>query len=577
MWWRILVACSDNGLSYAKPVEVCGSERWPAEGATLEDVPGRWTASPLWEADVGGEVSEIAAAAFGDTDGDQQIRPGDRLDIVTLSDKTLPNGVRISQVHLVEAGVPRLLLDAEHAGWEPNDILLGEIDPSRPGPEILVLGDRKLALASREGVYLEVDLPREDASYNRLVDLEGDGLLELVGTRGVYELSTLEQRFAFPEELDDAAVAADLDGDGTAELIVHDPEANEAVLYSPAGDRLAACAMPLPAVRGSTWAFAVGELDGEPELEVVVGGAEGMMVCERDGTVLAHSTHPIDRSLALAQLDGDPEVEIVGQSGETLLGFQHDLSLPASGVPLLGSGTGFSVADLDQDGVHEVLSRTDAALVVYRATGTPVMYHPLQTAGTWMSGIRVSPMAADIDGDGLAELVTPDWGRGTLLALDSTLGGWEVEGASDAWTDSDYHPDWLLSDARVGALDPEAVATGHNVWNGRPAVPAQCASTIGVEIRDVCAGTCDGGEVFVTAYVSNAGVMPAGGLQAQLWIGGELLATTPVEEVPAEIAVPVELVAPADTLPGTLEVRLGGQSASCGAASATWDQPVCED
>jgi hypothetical protein len=99
-----------------------------------------------------------------------------------------------------------------------------------------------------------------------------------------------------------------------------------------------------------------------------------------------------------------------------------------------------------------------------------------------------------------------------------------------------------------------------------------------VEIRDVCVGACDGGDVFVTAYVSNAGLGAVDGLVAELWVGGELIQEVPVGEVPAETAVAVQLVSEARKFPAELEVRLGGQQeGACSAASAVWAEAICED
>jgi hypothetical protein len=192
--------------------------------------------------------------------------------------------------------------------------------------------------------------------------------------------------------------------------------------------------------------------------------------------------------------------------------------------------------------------------------------------------VRANPAISDLDGDGLAELVAGEDSSGGVVALTNELGGWSVLEADRPWFGADHHPDSMQPSGQVGQITPESVSQGHNVWNGRPAVPPQCSQALTLEIRDVCAGNCSG-DAVVTVYVANAGILPvSSGVSLQLWAGDQLLGEAPLPDVQPETAVPVQLFVPADDLVGTLEARLAGSiDGDCEVPVATWSEPVCQD
>jgi hypothetical protein len=577
MWWIAggLAGCSDSGFSFARPREVCESTYWAEESAPPSADPLLWTLEEKWHAPLGDAwVVHLAGGPLEDTNGDGTVGPGDRTDPLSAEAVSSKLGVVHGETGEVLA----------HARTEGSGIVtVAEVDPAHPGAEIVMLGVGGLwvHLADSEGVYLSAPLPDSGNPYGMpLTDLEGDGAPDVVGARGVYSLQTGEALLSF-ETVEGTPAAADLDGDGLAEVIVHHVKADFATIYDAGGGVAGICEVTgAGGGRGSEdiWSTAVGQLDDDPELEVVVGGLKGVAVCDRDGTRLAERPDPMTGSLLLAELDGDPMPEILVQDGISLLGFEHDLA-PMPGANLIATGYASTVADLDGDGVHEVVTWMSEAVAITRATGTPLAYYRLPGAMnmyTWTGSL--GPMVADIDGDGLAEIVVAAWAEGGVVALENPLGGWDVPDAIHAWTGTGHHPASRTAAGEVVQLGPDDVTPGRNVWNGRATLPPSCSTALSLDLRDICVDNC-AADAALTVYVSNGGVVPiAAGLVLELLVDGEVQTTAPVPEIAPELALPVQIAWPADELGGAIEVRVQqtDQLAACTVPASAWvGDPIC--
>lgn len=202
-------------------------------------------------------------------------------------------------------------------------------------------------------------------------------------------------------------------------------------------------------------AIAVAQLRAGDGLRVVVGrNGNQFNVYRADGS-LEYTRSPFPggevRSLALADLDGDGDLEIVvgraaSGSTEQMSVYEHDGSLrpgwPARriGEPGFGSGMynqNLAIADLDGDGSAEIYGPTDthyitvlaangdqrrASTVYGLSNGQPKTWaqvgvhvdHAADLAGFANCGVQhrpnfanVAPAIADLDGDGTLELVVP--------------------------------------------------------------------------------------------------------------------------------------------------------------------------
>ncbi len=251
-------------------------------------------------------------------------------------------------------------------------------------------------------------------------DLNGDGLADVVGAGGAglvvafvgngdgtFAASMVTTAASFAAPL--ALAAADLDGDGDEDVVVE--RGTAALPLLSAGD---GTFVPRPeAVAGSALAFALARLDGDahPDL-AVANGSEGTVSVLRgngDGTFLARTTFPAGGAAshaAVADVDADGALDLVVGNGpqntvSVLRGrgdatFEPPRSFP---VPLVSAA---GAADLDLDG------RPD--LVVTAWDGTRVLY------ADWSGGFAAAETSigrgsetvaiADVDGDGHPDAVT---------------------------------------------------------------------------------------------------------------------------------------------------------------------------
>ncbi len=199
---------------------------------------------------------------------------------------------------------------------------------------------------------------------------------------------------------------------------------------------------------GSTSRRALGDVDGDGDLDALVGGFDGATIFfENTGTASAPAfaapqTNPFGlagvssrSSPALADLDGDGDLDaLVGRgSGETFF-FENTgaASAPAFSAPPtspfglanVASHATPELADVDGDGdldalVGEFLGRT----IFFENTGTataPAFAAPQTNPfGLADVGAFSSPALADLDGDGDLDALVGEW-YGNLILFENT-------------------------------------------------------------------------------------------------------------------------------------------------------------
>lgn len=184
---------------------------------------------------------------------------------------------------------------------------------------------------------------------------------------------------------------------------------------------------------------AIADLDGDGDLEIVtVSGWTSpgvyLFAYHHDGTLVQGfpvlfggqlHTFPV-----IGDVDGDGAPEIViyasGNLGNGVYGAGAFVisatgavkrGMQASGTTSYGSAP--ALADLDFDGVPEIIVQTDTAVNVWKGDGTVLPGWPKAIGQNWLK--NASPVVGDIDGDGQSEIVVlalyPTGNSGSLLAF----------------------------------------------------------------------------------------------------------------------------------------------------------------
>ena len=430
---------------------------------------GAQTASPSlrWERALGGPVWE-SAPGLGDVDGDGQ------LDVVV--------GSHDGRVNVLRAGnggvTPHWPQPTSHAISSSPAVA----DTTGDGrPEIHVgsgtdafNGGALYSFAPNGAVrwrYAAADRVFPSPSVHAtpaIGDVDGDGRLDAtVGTLGLESVHAIDPngvRLAgFPFYWDDTVFSSpalvDVNGDGVSDIVIGGDSSSGPPVDHRGGMVRAIDGRGRPLwehrvddiVRGGP---SVGDIDGDGRPDIVFGGGDfyggadsvRVYALELDGRVKPGWPQTTDgvtnASPTLADLDGDGRLDVVigtfdsrhGRggggsvfawrgSGERLDGFPR----PSGGGVVLGQ---IVTADLDGDGGQDVIVPTGGAVFAYSGRSGARLFSLAEGTGT---GFQSSPLVADVDANGLLDIVVAGTRGSTGVVMRYELGGGAEVGRL-AWT-----------------------------------------------------------------------------------------------------------------------------------------------
>ncbi len=264
-------------------------------------------------------------------------------------------------------------------------------------------------------VALFAEVARPIASPPALADINGDGYVEVAACCTDGELSVWQ--------------ATDKDHDGRAELLARSlltSAPTSDLLLAPGDDPCVFVGTGDGVLHAFSWrSGALTEAWSTPVFSAPVTGvawdgqrvvatSDGGGVAALSSTGSVHWLHPSSGAGArsepvLADVEGDGLLEVIVVRGEGLV-----LSLRLEdGAPVAGPAgahgpltPGAAAADLDGDGLPEIAVATTTGLYGFEPTGVIANDIWLDLRRPGLDGLTPSsPVAADLDGDGLAEVV----------------------------------------------------------------------------------------------------------------------------------------------------------------------------
>ncbi|HSJ55908.1 MAG TPA: VCBS repeat-containing protein [Anaerolineae bacterium] len=321
---------------------------------------------------------------------------------------------------------------------ETGSLALGDLD--NDGDVDVVAGEGALAVPTGNRAYLNdgagtFPVTRTIGSWEgkrvaiALGDMDGDRDLDVIVVRREQASSiyfndgaanfplTATLEFGTAAQQGTGVAVGDLDGDGDLDVVAgNDGQQNRVFLNDGAGDLEWPGSSYAFGESGGTQTMALGDLDGDGDLDLVDGGPNRVYL--NDGAGLFAASHPIvaggdTRSVALGDLDGDGDLDaVLGNAAGYSLACLNDGDGHFSTIHQVGLAAENTLAvalgDLDGDGDPDVyLGNFWQANSIYINDG-------LGTFG-WTASDRVvaggqrdgttSLAVGDLDGDGMADLV----------------------------------------------------------------------------------------------------------------------------------------------------------------------------
>ena len=451
--------------------ETGGDEEDAEEEVEEESID--WSLEVLTE--LGRLSYQVSAARVFDTDGDGTVDASD--DMYIASTGVGPGAQKFVELFSVDSAGVSSVPTRVMKGSRRATSRFGDVD-GLPGAELVAAAYwsdsdiGKISIVGENGRDL-LPIPEDSAYLSWLGDLDGDlsadiGLLDRV--IDPTDRSRVARWQATGQDAEPLWI--DLDLDGVPELLGTQTRGSTTSvgLLDSAGAISSACTSYTG--KWSTFYFAVGNLDSDLEGEFVVAFDGEVAICDADGSLLARRSSAIGQPamVGIAELDGDSAPEIL-ISGASSSGGSYQLDVYDRALSPRWSRDGgsfwspFTVADLDCDGAHEVVTLTSDGVTILDGAGAELSSWPMPS-GVTITSWQGQPIVADVDNDDLAEIVVP---LSESVILETADGGFDAPGASQGWSGLHHFPGLMAEDGTLALTLAHWLIPGHNAWQGHPA------------------------------------------------------------------------------------------------------------
>ncbi|MFQ6091956.1 MAG: FG-GAP-like repeat-containing protein [bacterium] len=293
-----------------------------------------------------------------------------------------------------------------------SSVVIADMDAEAPGLEIVVgTMDGRLFLVYSDGDKRLLKTFENDAikATTAVADIDGDGALEIVvvtekGSMQAirFDRSDLGWTITVDSPIVSSPVIGDIDRDNTNEIVV---VSGAGKIYAFRSDRNPIYNWPVEVGDHFESSPALGDIDGDGYLEIVVSGTNKIYAFNYNGSALPNWPVTVDRtdpvgvvissSPVIGDIDGDKDLEVVvGSPKGQLLAYHHDGTV-VDGFPLpCGGEVNSTPALLDVDGggdVEVMVGSDDGYLYMWDLPGTyndenipwPMYAHDVQHTGAF--------------------------------------------------------------------------------------------------------------------------------------------------------------------------------------------------